>query len=241
MKGSSSMADSRRKIEIKSNTDSKRRKHLSTIYTSSSEVVDRTSDMESEIFDFKVGKKNYRAFVSKKQKQVICREVVSYNYKGMILFRNPVDQKISKQIQDLIQNLPRGNRLDTLAHSKQKTEKFNKQEKLSLQSKKQLVGNQPSTTLLKATLWCIKSHPKHLKYKRPTLLRAYKKFGGKTHTEESFVKMIGKKWNEFIREYNRQPVEFRRENSKEIYAKSKLKIPRNSSKQKVKENKKTFN
>ncbi len=237
------MADSRRKIEIKPNTDSKRRKHLSMIYISSSEVVDTTSDMENEIFDFKVGKKNYRAFVSKKQKQVICREVVSYNYKGTILFRNPVDRELSERLGRIFlkADLPKNKRLDTIAHFKRKIEKFYKQEELSLQSKKQLVGNQPSATLLSATLWCIKSHPKHLKCKRPTLLRAYKKFGGKTHTEESFVKMVRKKWNELIREYNRQPVEFRRENSKEIYAKSKLKIPRNLSKQKVKENKKTFN
>jgi hypothetical protein len=80
-----------------------------------------------------------------------------------------------------------------------------------------------------------------LKYKRQTLLRAYKKFGEKTHTEESFIKAVRSKWSNLIKEYTKQPEEFKKQNSKEIYAKSKLKIPRNTTKQKIKENKKTFN
>jgi hypothetical protein len=193
-------------------------------------------------FDMPVGKTHYRIFFNKLENKLWVREIV-YDKNGDALFVNPVHMETSKQLQKLFkeQNLPKNKRLDTIAHFKQSVEKFYKQEELSLQSKKRLVGNQPSATLLRATLWCIESHPKHLKSKTPTLLRAYKKLGGKTHTEKSFVKMVRGKWNELIREYNRQPVEFRNENSREIYAKSILKIPRNSSKQKTKENEKTFN
>jgi hypothetical protein len=227
------MANSNKEIKINLKNDLQRRNHTSLVRFPEPEIVD-------EIFDVMIGEKNYRVFVNRKLNRVTCNEIVSYDYKGMILLKNPVDRNISRQMLDLIQKLPINYRLDTLANAKQGTVKLNKLEKLALQSKKQPVGNHPSRILIRATLWCIDSHPKHLKSKTPTLKQAYKKFGGEKHTEKSFIDMVRQKWNDVIKKYSRLPEEIKKEKTLKIYAKSELKIPRNVSKQKTSNDKKLF-
>jgi hypothetical protein len=197
------------------------------------------------VADVEVEGKQYRVFYNPISKDIIANEIISENCDGkeMVFLRNPADTEMSKWLEETFfkKNLPKNRRLDTIAHFRQKIVKFNKQEDLNRQSKKKPVGNQPKASLIRATLWCIKNHPKDSKYKRKILIRAYKRYGEKTHTEESFIKAVRSKWSNLIKEYSKQPEEFKKQNSIEIYAKSELKIPRNITKQKIKENKKTFN
>jgi hypothetical protein len=193
------------------------------------------------VSDIDVNKKRYRIFYNPIAKKFFANEFLRVS--GKIYLKNPVDKEVSKQIAKFIieGNLPKSSLLDTLANAKQRVEKFLKQEELKNRPKKKPVGNQPKVNLIKATLWCIKNHPKNLLLKRQTLLRAYKRFGEKTQLEDSFVKSVRSKWSNLIKKYNRQPEEFKKQNSLESYAKTELKIPRNITKQKTKKNVKTFN
>ncbi len=206
-------------------------------------------EMVDDEFDIRVGKTHYRIFVNKTLNKVWCNEIVSYNYKGILLLKNPIDKEMSERLEKVFVegNLPKKNRLDTIAHFKQKVEKFYKREESKNQVKKSFVGNQEKIYLMRATLWCIRNQPKRLEDRKPVLLRAYRKFkkdaiGEKSNvTEESFVKMVIRKWDKLRKQYGTQSREFRSQNSLQIYAKSELKIPRNNTKQKVKENGKGFN
>lgn len=196
----------------------------------------------NEQFDLNIGGVFYRVFINMVSNEVRCNEIVSYDYNGIVLLKNPVDKEMSEQLQKLFLegNLPRNKRLDTIAHFKQKVEKFYNQQEFTVRSKKSK-GNSVKVNLIRATLWCIKYHPKNLRYKRQTLLRAYKKFGEKTHTADSFIKTVRSKWTNLLKQYASQPEEFKKQNSVKIYAKNTLKIPRNTSEQKAKGNRKTFN
>jgi hypothetical protein len=192
------------------------------------------------VCDIDENEKRYRIFYNPIAKNFFVNEFITVS--GKIYLKNPVDKEKSEQLQRIFikGNLPKNKRLDTIAHFKHAIEKFYKQQELESQLKKKPVGNQPKVNLIKATLWCIKNHPKNLLYKRQTLLRAYKRFGEKTQLEDSFVKYVRSKWNNLIKEYGKQAEDFKKQNSLESYAKTKLKIPRNTIKQKTNENVKTF-
>jgi hypothetical protein len=192
------------------------------------------------VSDIEENGKRYRIFYNPIAMRFFVNEFVTVS--GKIYLKNPVDKERSEQLQRIFikANVPKNNRLDTIAHFRQGIEKFYKQKELESQLKKKPVGNQPKVNLMKATLWCIKNHPKNLLHKRQTLLRAYKRFGEKTQLEDSFVKYVRSKWTNLIKEYGRQAEDFKKQNSLESYAKTKLKIPRNTAKQKTNENVKTF-
>ena len=177
------------------------------------------------VCDVIVNKKQYRIFYHSGTDVFLANEIISYDYQGSILLRNPPDRTVSSQIQDLIKKLPRNNRLDTIAHAKQQILKFNKQENRQPKNK---VGRPPNSDLTKATLWCIKSHPKHSKVKTETIRKAYPKFGSKTHSEESFITSVRKIWNGLLRKWRKQSEEFRSTNSFEIFAESELRTSRNA-------------
>jgi hypothetical protein len=191
------------------------------------------------VSDIDVNRRRYRVFYNPIAKKVFVNELVKAGKR--IYLKNPVNKEMSELLFGTVKELPKKNRLDTIAHLKKNIEKFNKQEELSSQSEKKSVGNVPKANLIKATKWCIKTQPRYWEYKRQTLLRAYKIFGEKSHTKESFVKMVRSKWNNVMEDYNAKPEEFRKQNSRESYAKSVLTIPRNNSKQKTKKKEKTFN
>jgi hypothetical protein len=194
------------------------------------------------VSDIEENEKGYRIFYNPIAKKFFVNEIVSYNYKGIVLLKNPVDKERSEQLQRIFikANLPKNKRLDTIAHFRQAIEKFYNQKELESQLKKRSVGNQPKVNLMKATLWCIKNHPKNLLHKRQTLLRAYKRFGEKTQLEDSFVTYVRSKWTNLIKEYGRQAEDFKKQNSLESYAKTKLRIPRNTVKQRTNENVEIF-
>jgi hypothetical protein len=184
----------------------------------------------------------YRIFYNPISEKFIANKIVSFNYdgKGMTLLENPANLEVSKKYEEICiklmkeDNLPKKNRLDTANNlylrMKKSIEKWNKEE----EAIKKTVGNEPKPIYKKALLWCVRNHPKNLKYKRPTLVRAYIKFGKKDgHIQDSFIKTLGGKWNVLIKDYGREPKEFRDENSMEIYAKNKCKILPNERKQRV--------
>jgi hypothetical protein len=187
----------------------------------------------------------YRIFYNPVSEKFIANKIVSFDYdgEGMTLLENQANIEVSKKMEKffLEENIAEKDWLDTASNFLQRIKSIVDKKRKERESNKKPVGNKPKTNLIKATLWCIRNHPKHLKYKRQTLLRAYKKFGDKNQIEESFIKIVGRKWSLIIREYGKESKEFIKENSLIIYAKSKLKIPRNTEKQKIKENTKTFN
>ncbi len=222
------MTDSKRKTVINLKSSSKANKHYSIVRFPEPDIVD-------EIFDIKINGIDYRVFTNRKLNRLICNEIVSYDYKGIVLLKNPVDMKLSRLLEKVFfeANPPKNKRLDTIAHFRKKIEKFNKQENLTAQSRKQSVGRRRSLVIAKATLWCIKSHSKHILSKAEILRRACGKFKGKTHSEESFVKMLTREWNRLIRQYGKPPKQIKDEKSLYIYAKSELKISRKVTKQKT--------
>jgi hypothetical protein len=188
-------------------------------------------------FDIQVGEKIYRVIIDKTLDRIWCREISEYDYTGRALFKNPVDKEKSGRLQKFIieLNLLKTNRLDTMTHARKEVLKFYEQEELNGQSRRNPVGKEPKASLIRATLWCIRNHPKNLIHKRPTILRAYKKFG-EEDTESSFVRSVYRKWNNFEKEYRAQPAEFKKQNSKENYARKIFRVPRNYSKQRTKKN-----
>jgi hypothetical protein len=235
------MKNSKEKVQNNSNFGLRGSRHTSIIRIPEPEVVD-------EIFDIRVGEKDYRVFVNRTLNRVWCNEIVSYNYdgKGRVLLRNPVNTEMSKSLLGVFieGNLPKKDWRDTIADFKQRAEKFFSKEEQKLQTKKNGAGSPPKIYLIKATLWYIENQPKKPEDRRPTLLRAYEKFKKAAIKEESdimpdsFVKMVTRKYNGLRRQYYAKSREYKSQNSLLFYAKSELKIPPNKTKQKIKENEK---
>jgi hypothetical protein len=176
----------------------------------------------------------------------ISEKILAYRiefFEGSSLLENPANTVISKKYEELIleENLPEKDLIATTFNLYKRMKKRVEELRKKREPEKQPVGNKPKANLIRAALWCVRNHPKNLEYKRKTLLRAYKKFGEETQTEDSFVRLVNRKWNDFDEQYKSQPEEFKKQNSKEIYAKKILRVPRNSSKQNTKENKIGFN
>jgi hypothetical protein len=222
------MANSNKGIKINIKNDSKLGIHTALIRFPEPEIID-------EIFDIRVGEKHYRVFVNRKLNRVTCNEIVSYDYKGVVLLKNPANTKVSSVLWEffLEQNLRKEDRLDTVAHFRQKVEKLNKQEDLIAQSKKQPVGRKRSLVIAEAAVRCIELHSKNVLNRTEILQRACEKFKTKTHSKESFVKMLNREWNRLIKQYGREPKQIKDEKNLYIYAKNELKILRNLSKQKT--------
>jgi hypothetical protein len=209
--------------------------HMALVYFPEPEVID-------DEFDIKVGNTFYRVSINLKSNKVWCNEIVSFNYKGIVLLKNPVEKQKSDQMLELFKslNVAKNNRNDTIKNFRQKVEKFYKQEELKSQPKNQPKGNLPDPTLMEAACWCIAQNPRP-KYKRPTLLRAFKKFGKKSHTEGSFITMVRNKWSNILKAYDKMPDDFKKANSEQIYAKTELKVVRKIRKQRTKGDEMRFN
>jgi hypothetical protein len=176
----------------------------------------------------------------------ISEKILAYKIdfsEGRDLLENPANTVISEKYERLIleENLPEKDLIETTFNLYKRMKKRVEGLRKKRESEKQPVGNKPKANLIRAALWCVRNHPKNLEHKRKTLLRAYKKFGEETQTIDSFVRLVNRKWNDFDEQYKSQPEEFKKQNSKEIYAKKILRVPRNSSKQNTKENKIGFN
>jgi hypothetical protein len=211
--------------------------NMSLIHFLEPEVID-------EQFDIKLDKTYYRVSINRALRRFYCEKIISYNYKGIVLLKNPIEKELSEQLQKwfIESNPPKKNRLDTIAHFKKRVLKHYEQEELARQPKKKPVGKEPKANLTRATLWCIRNFPKNLTSKNQTLLLAYKKFGEKnTQTENSFVRVVGKKWSDFDDEYKGQSAEFKKQNSKENYARKKFRVPRNNTKQRIKKDEVGYN
>lgn len=193
------------------------------------------------VADIDLQGKPHRVFYNPVVKEFLVNEILSFNYKetGAVLLKNPVDKEVSEYLTKRLIELPKKDWLDTLANAKQRVEKILKQEKLKSQPKKQ-VGNKPKVNLIKATLWCIKYHEKN-STRRQTILRAYRLYGEETQVENSFVTIVRAKWRKLRMQYRAETDEFKEQNSLHSYAKSKLRIPINATKQNTTGNEKKFN
>jgi hypothetical protein len=168
--------------------------------------------------------------------KILAYKIVSFE--GRSFLENPANTVVSKKYEELFfeENLPEKDLTDTAHNFYQKVKKRVEELRKERESEKQPVGKKPKANLTRATLWCVRNHPKNLTHKRPTILRAYKKFGEEDQTEDSFVRNVYRKWNNFEKEYRAQPAEFKKQNSKENYARKIFRVPRNNSKQKIKKN-----
>jgi hypothetical protein len=173
--------------------------------------------------------------------KILAYKIVSFE--GRTLLENPANTAISKKYEDLIfkENLPEKDLIDTTYNLYQRMKKRVEGLRKERESERQTKGNKPKANLIRATRWCVVNHPKNLIYKKQTLIRAYKKFGEKNQTEDSFVRVVRSKWSNFDKQYRAQPAEFKKQNSKENYARKILRVPRNVAKQRIKEDKKGFN
>jgi hypothetical protein len=179
--------------------------------------------------------------------KILAYKIVSFE--GRTLLENPADTAISKKYEELIlrENLPERDLIDTTYNLYLRMKKTVEKLRKERESEKKPVGNSPRLYLKKATLWCIKNHSKTLLHQRPTLLLAYKRFEKIAReeksdvTEGSFIKLVQKKWNDLVKEYDNQPIEFKTQNPRLKYYKSRLSTPRNNSKQKIKKDGKPFN
>jgi hypothetical protein len=215
-------------------------RNVGTIYFLEPEIVD-------EIFDIKSGRKSYRVFVNRKLNRIIFNEIISYNHKGVVLLKNPANTIKSEKFKKELLALPKNEQKPTVSHFTKSMAKYFKQEELNNQPKNP-AGNRQNPILQEAVLWCIKNHPKELRSKRPTLLLAYKEFekewrkvGKKDSLESSFVNSVRSKWSKVKKLYNKQPEEFKKQNSLLKFARNYFKTLRNNSKQKTKEDGKFLN
>jgi hypothetical protein len=179
--------------------------------------------------------------------KILAYKIVSFE--GRTLLENPANVAVSKKVEEFIfgEKLPEKDLVDTAYNSYLRVKKRVERIRKKRESEKKPVGNNPKLYLKKATLWCIKNHPKNLLHQRPTLLLAYKRFEKVAReeksdvTEGSFIKLVQKKWNDLVREYDSQNIEFKTQNPRLKYYKSRLSIPRNNGKQKIKKDGKPFN
>ena len=210
--------------------------HTSLLHFLEPEVVD-------DEFDIKIGKTYYRVFINKTLEKVWCNEIVSFDYNGIVLLKNPINRDASKQLTEffLERNLPKNERADTWNDAKRKWDKFY-HDSLKRQSSKKQQGNQRKNYIPKAIWWCVKNHfPKSAPMK-PTIERAYKKFSEDPRldfdkrrcSEKSFVEIIRREWVKLITKYSNQTVEFKDHNSRLDFYKSELNALITDRKQRIK-------
>lgn len=218
-------------------------RNVRTMYFLEPEIVD-------EVFDIKSGKKNYRVFVNRELNRIIFNEIVSYNYQGIVLLKNPVNRETLKECFKRIFALPKNEQKPTASRLFTNVKNQFEKERLSREIEKNPTGKQPKAYLKRATLWCITEQFTN-ESGRATILRAYKKFKRyipkKTpfaeqdvDTEQrSFIKVIQRMWKKLKDDYDSLPAAIKNQKSFKIYAKGVLRISRSKRKQKVKKKKST--
>jgi hypothetical protein len=220
------MTDSKRKTVINLKGSSKTNKHYSIVRIPAPEIVDET-------FDIKINGIDYRVFVNKKLNRVTCNEIVSYNYKGIVLLRNPVNKELSLEITKMLFDKGKPNEYrETINNVKREVEKKMRKDKQKKLAKKP--GRKPEVNLIRATLYCIKKYDdKAKKSYKFYIEKAYEFYKSDGQTYDTFVSGIYSKWAKLRNSYSKLGKQIK--NSKTLYqhAKEKLKTPRTSSKTKV--------
>lgn len=208
-------------IEIKSNLSN---------YINTSLVHIPELEIIEDIFDIRVVKKSYRFFVSKTFNKIYCNEIVSYNYKGLVVLKNPVNKEMSEKLAKILfgANLPKNEWLDTIKDLRKKALKKKQENKPKKRNK---VGRKPEVNLIRATLFCIKNHNyETAKTYKETIERASKLFKLSEQNETSFKNMIAGKWRKFREQHRLLPQEIKETKNRYQYAKEILKIPRSKKK-----------
>jgi hypothetical protein len=220
------MTDSKRKTVINLKSSSKTNKHYSIVRIPAPEIVD-------EIFDVMINGTDYRVFVNRKLNRAICNEIVSYNYKGKVLLRNPVNKELSLEITKMLFDKGKPNEYrETINDAKREMEKLLRKDKRKGIAKKP--GRKPEANLIRATLYCIKKYDNKAKKSYKFYIgKAYEFYKSEGQTYDTFVSRIYSKWAKLRKSYSKLEKQIR--NSKTLYqhAKEELKIPRTNSKAKV--------
>ncbi len=224
--GNAFMTDSKRKTVINLKSSSRTNKHYSIVRIPAPEIVD-------EMFDVTIDGTDYRVFVNKKLNRATCNEIVSYNYKGVVLLKNPVNKKLSLEITKMLFDKGKPNEYrETINDAKREMEKLLRKDKQKGIAKKP--GRKPEVNLMRATLYCIKKYDnKVVKEYRRYIERAYALYKIEGQSQETFITRVYKKWAGLRKSYSQLEKQIR--NSKTLYqhAKEVLKIPRTNSKVKV--------
>ncbi len=175
----------------------------------------------------------YRIFYNPISKKILVNEIVSYDYNGIILLKNPVNKELTLKITKMLFDKGKPNEYrETINAVKRELEKVLIKNKQKKSVKKP--GRKPEVNLMRATLYCIKKYDnKIVKEYRPYIERAYAlyKIDGQTH--ETFITRVYSKWAKLRKSYSQLEKQIR--NSKTLYqhAKEVLKIPRTNSKEKI--------
>jgi hypothetical protein len=220
------MTDSKRKTVINLKSSSKPNKHYSIVRIPEPEIVD-------EIFDIKINGTNYRVFVNKKLNRVTCNEIVSYNYKGIVLLKNPANTKLAEKIRkEIFEEAQPNERLQTMNLAAKLVKRDMRNDKPKTTAKKP--GRKPEVNLIRATLFCIDRYDiKVIKEFKPYIEKAYALYKIDGQTQETFITRVYSKWAKVRKSYSKLEKQIRKSKTLYQHAKEELKIPRTNSKAKV--------
>lgn len=184
-------------------------RHKSIVHFPEPEIIDL-------IFDIRKGRRFYRVFVS--ENQVNVNEIVSYNYKGIILLRNPINFELGAKIAEMLFDEGRENEwLDTLKNIRQKV--FNKKSEIKRAKMLKPKGRPGKENLKKASIWCIDALDKKLyKNRSDAIKEAYKEFGEKDVPLKSFARTVGTKIKNITDLYSAKTLKFKAKNTRAFFA-----------------------
>jgi hypothetical protein len=205
------MTDSKRKTVINLKSGSKTNKHYSIVRIPAPEIVD-------EIFDIKINGIDYRVFVNKKLNRVTCNEIVSYNYKGVVLLKNPANTKLTLELAEkLFEEAGENEWLDTIRNLRHKA--LNKKKEIRQSRLLKSKGRPAKENIKKASIWCITAlDNKVYKNRLETIKEAYKEFGEKDVPLKSFARTVGMKIKNITDLYDAKPLKFKTKNTRANFA-----------------------
>jgi hypothetical protein len=205
------MQNSKKELVVNSKNDSKIHKHTSMVWIAEPEIID-------EEFDIRKGRKFYRVTLSENRKKLNCNEIVSYNYKGIVLLRNPINKELSARIAEMLFDEGKENEwLDTLRDIRQKT--FNKKSEIKREKTLKPKGRPGKENIKKASIWCIDALDKKLYKNRPDAIKeAYKEFGEKDVPLKSFARTVGTKIKNITNLYNEKTLKFKAKITRAFFA-----------------------
>jgi hypothetical protein len=205
------MANSNKGIKINLKNCSQRCEHTSLVRFPEPEIVD-------EIFDIRVGEKNYRVFVNRKLNRVTCNEIVSYDYKGIVLLKNPANAKLTLELAEtLFEKAGENEWLDTIRNLRHKA--LNKKKEIRQSRLLKSKGRPAKENIKKASIWCMNAlDNKVYKNRLETIKEAYKEFGEKDVPLKSFARTVGTKLKNITDLYNEKPLKFRTKNTRANFA-----------------------
>jgi hypothetical protein len=198
-----------------------------------------TPQIIDEQFDVNVEGIYYRVFVNYKQNIIGWNEIVSFNYKGMVLLKNPA---IHKELIEGLQknfrnsNTPENLKINSLKYFvKNEINRIIDQREKS-KPKRETRGREEDDYLRKSTKWVINHHNHKTESRAATIRRAFALFGSKAQSEKAFEKSIMNRWNSLTKTFNEKKMQGKITSGWKTYANNKLRKPIKVHKQRAKKN-----